>query len=381
MARIETDPNYTTPTFSRATAATDLFKKEDVQQVAAALSTYDHTNGKGVAIPFASSIPSGSITSAMIADGTIVAGDIADGTITSLKIADGTIATADLANAAVTNAKLGTDTARDNLLTNGGFEVWQRGNGPFTTNNVYLADRWHIDFGGGGASTYSASRIASTIGSAGFSLNFTYNHSAGSFISLSQPVEAAQLANKAVTFSLQVKASVAGTVRIWIASTYSSFNTGTTSERLSVTATLATGGIFYVGVDFSSASVTAELNDAMLVVGSVAADYAPLHPADDLARCLRYYEILADGGDSTLVGLGVATAGGQHASSTLMYKTQKPVSPTVTIAGTWSVLNAGQPTIGNSGTRATRILVTSSAAGEFYAMNGGSSYLTVEANP
>jgi hypothetical protein len=47
MARIETDPNYTTPTFSRATAATDLFKKEDVQLLAAAMSTHDHTNGRG----------------------------------------------------------------------------------------------------------------------------------------------------------------------------------------------------------------------------------------------------------------------------------------------------------------------------------------------
>lgn len=50
MARIETDPNYTTPTFSRATAGTDVFKKEDVQGVSAALSTHDHASGKGLAV-------------------------------------------------------------------------------------------------------------------------------------------------------------------------------------------------------------------------------------------------------------------------------------------------------------------------------------------
>lgn len=50
MARIETDPNYTSPTFSRATAASDPFKKEDVQQVAAAFSVHDHSSGKGLAI-------------------------------------------------------------------------------------------------------------------------------------------------------------------------------------------------------------------------------------------------------------------------------------------------------------------------------------------
>ena len=75
MARIETDPNYTTPTFSRATAGTDLFKKEDVQQLAAALSTHDHSTGKGLILP-ASAIPDGAITSAKIADGTIATADI-----------------------------------------------------------------------------------------------------------------------------------------------------------------------------------------------------------------------------------------------------------------------------------------------------------------
>jgi hypothetical protein len=50
MARIETDPNYTTPTFSRATAAADIFKKEDVQNLASAMSTHDHSSGKGLPV-------------------------------------------------------------------------------------------------------------------------------------------------------------------------------------------------------------------------------------------------------------------------------------------------------------------------------------------
>lgn len=76
MARIETDPNYTSPTFSRATAATDLFKKEDVQNLAAAVSTHDHSSGKGLALPLGA-IPDGLITSAKIADGTITTADLA----------------------------------------------------------------------------------------------------------------------------------------------------------------------------------------------------------------------------------------------------------------------------------------------------------------
>jgi hypothetical protein len=77
MARIEIDPNYSSPTFSRATAAADIFKKEDVQALAAAMSTHVHDGaGKGLAIA-ATGIPAGSITSAMIADGTIATTDIA----------------------------------------------------------------------------------------------------------------------------------------------------------------------------------------------------------------------------------------------------------------------------------------------------------------
>src|SRR5215510_13632472 len=145
MARIETDPNYSSPTFSRATAGTDIFKKEDVQALAAAMSTHDHTTGKGLPMA-AGSIPNGTITAAMIADGAVDTADLKDGAVTSAKILDGTIATGDLANNAVTNAKLGLDVNRENLLTNGGFEIWQRGNGPLTTG--YTTDRWLINLGG-----------------------------------------------------------------------------------------------------------------------------------------------------------------------------------------------------------------------------------------
>jgi hypothetical protein len=70
--------------FPMASAATDLFKKEDVQTLALAVDGHDHTSGKGLVLP-ASAIPP--ITSAMITDGTIATGDLADGSITTAKIA------------------------------------------------------------------------------------------------------------------------------------------------------------------------------------------------------------------------------------------------------------------------------------------------------
>src|SRR5262252_5943387 len=126
--------------FPMANAATDAFKKEDVQTLALAVDQHDHSTGKGPPVS-AGSIPNGTITSAMIQDGTI--------------------ATADLANAAVTNAKLGTDTARLNLLSNGGMEIWQRGNGAFSGNGVYTADRWATSWIG--TDTASVQRETSVI--------------------------------------------------------------------------------------------------------------------------------------------------------------------------------------------------------------------------
>lgn len=81
MARIETDPNYSTPTFSRATAATDLFKKEDVQNLAAAMSAHVHDgSGKGLQI---AALPAGIVTSLSISDGTIIWADIQPGSLYS----------------------------------------------------------------------------------------------------------------------------------------------------------------------------------------------------------------------------------------------------------------------------------------------------------
>jgi hypothetical protein len=78
MARIETDPNYSSPTFSRATAATDIFKKEDVQALAAAMSTHDHSAGKGLLLSAAS-----------IQDGSIGTADLAANAVTQSATASG----------------------------------------------------------------------------------------------------------------------------------------------------------------------------------------------------------------------------------------------------------------------------------------------------
>jgi hypothetical protein len=145
MARIETDPNYSSPTFSRATAGTDIFKKEDVQSVAAALSTHDHSTGKGLVVSVAglaagsiagSAIADGTITSAKIADGTIDTVDLKDGSVTSAKIADLTIANGDIADGTITTAKIGAQQISAATIALGAVGQAQLADGAVTTAKI-----------------------------------------------------------------------------------------------------------------------------------------------------------------------------------------------------------------------------------------------------
>jgi hypothetical protein len=86
--------------FPMADAATDLFRKEDVQTLAKAVDGHDHSSGKGLVLA------PGIITSAMIADGTIQGSDIATGAIGTTQIADQGILGGDIASGTITSVQL-----------------------------------------------------------------------------------------------------------------------------------------------------------------------------------------------------------------------------------------------------------------------------------
>src|SRR5215471_2255254 len=267
--------------------------------------------------------------------------DLAASSVDSSKIVDGTIIAADHADQSVTNAKLGTDTARLNLLTNGGFEIWQRGNGPFTGNATYGADRWLLSIGG--SSTLSVSR--GTGNGSPYAAGITYTQNAQSQM-IQKLEQVGQLVGKTVTFSVDIQANVAGAMRVlvWDALgplNYSSYHTGGgTWQRLTSSCAVASNATqVQVYIEFG-ATVTGAVDNAMLVVGSTPADYQPLHPADDLARCLRYYERLdAVAGQGMLPGQAYGAGASVHMWP---YKTQKAVIPTVTATAvtTFAVWNA-----------------------------------------
>jgi hypothetical protein len=364
MARIATDPNYNSPTFPRATAGSDIFVKEDVQALAAAMSTHTH-NGAGTGLAVAALAP-GSVTSAAIVDGTITAADMADAT--------------------VTNAKLGPDVARANLLTNGGFEIWQRGNGPFAGGS-YSADRWGA--GISGTDTLNVSRDTTNMDIRSVCCAVaTFTKGTGSGTSLGQDLkeQVNQLRGQTVTCSMRVKTSTANAVRLRItdgisATANSSYHTGGGAyETLRATFTVsASATTFTLGAQLD-ATCTAYLDNAMVVMGTQAADYVPTPVADDLARCLRYYEasLAADG-----VELFAGTPGaGLMFFNRVAFKVQKAVTPTVTKSGTWTASNSGQPTVAAFSTTGWLISATAVAAGyAFVQANAAGNSWTAEANP
>jgi len=277
---------------------------------------------------------------------------LADGTVTSAKIQDGTIATADLADRSVTNAKLSADTARANLLTNGGFEIWQRGNGPFTTNGIYTADRWMGWLVG--TDTLSVSKDATNV-------DFGSNNAAAATFVLGtgagatglrqelKKTDVCQLQGRTITGSVRVRTATANAVRLRLSSdgtggtaVLSSFHTGDgTWQSLTATLTVPSDATLVVVMVTCAASCTAYIDNAMLVVGSVPADYAPLHPADELARCLRYFEQLVNAN-----GVGLLNAFAFNTTTAAWiwpYRAPKAVTPTVTYsaAATFGLLNAG----------------------------------------
>ena len=103
--------------------------------------------------------PSGSVTSAQLADGTVVAVDLADGAVTSAKLNSTvdlsgktvtyrSIVAGDIASGAITTAKMansGAELGSRNRIINGDMRIDQRYAGTVytsTNSNLYTLDRW-----------------------------------------------------------------------------------------------------------------------------------------------------------------------------------------------------------------------------------------------
>jgi hypothetical protein len=264
-------------------------------------------------------------------------------------ISDGAITTDKLADGAVTAGKLagGTIAPPSNLLVNGGVEIWQRGAGPFSANAAYAADRWQIALGG--SSTMSVQRDGATVDTGStYAAQIVYTHVTAS--ALEQKLENyAELHGRTISLSARVRTATPGAAQLRILTTgtgaateLSDFHTGSgTYETLTVTATIGSSvASITVGV-LLGVSCTAYLDNVMLVVGAAPGTYVPLQPADDLARCMRYYETLGGTTSGAIIAVAQTTA-----SNALLFpwvfRVVKGGVPTIVLPGT-AALDAVRP--------------------------------------
>jgi hypothetical protein len=280
------------------------------------------------------------------------------------------------------------------LLTNGGFEIWQRGTGPFTTHNTYNADRWLVEVAG--TDTVSITREGTTKNTNSlYSLAnaFVLGTGAGQTTIRQRNMIADgfhHLLGQRISARGSVSVATASAVRMYIRTngtgggyTYSSYHTGGgTFEELSVeNALIPTDATFFEVGFFFAASSTAYLDNVMLIPGSLAADYIPLHPAEEMARCQRYYEVHG-GSDCGLPALLASLSGADPLGYGVGFAVTKSVTPTLTKNGTWLVANCGQPTADKPSINGYRISVIGAAAGQaYFRPDSADDTITAEANP
>lgn len=259
--------------------------------------------------------------------------------------------------------------AHGNLFINGSFQVWQRGNGPFTAGG-YTADRWVIGLSG---PTVSVTPYTFTLGQTdvpgnpknGISTNITASVGASDICNLQQRHEdVRRCGGSTVTVSFWAKMA-SGTANVsieWL----QNFGTGGSAEvstvdtqALAVTSTwqqfkrtitlptvggkaIGAGSYTLMRIWMSAGSTYSalansignqtgnfQMADIKMEYGTDATPFIRPFKADEVLRCMRYYEIVWGIATST------ASAGVLHATNYLVEKRANPTLGTPTfVAGT-----------------------------------------------
>jgi hypothetical protein len=175
----------------------------------------------------------------------------------------------------------------DNILINGGFEIWQRGNS-FTGADKFTADVWYMSGGGSG---YTVSRESSIVHSGNYSLKVVCTED----LVVKQSIENfKEYQGKAISLSAWVKSSATGQMYLKIndgvGNTLSTANTTTGWEKLQVTRTInASATKLEISLMIYS-DATVYFDDIMCIQGSEAAVFTPRSPSLEYYLCDRWYE-------------------------------------------------------------------------------------------
>lgn len=225
-----------------------------------------------------------------------------------------------------------------NMVTNGGFDVWQRGTS--FTGAGYTSDRWII------STSESATAVTKT---ASRDKRNTLKITFGSVVScnLDQRIEAFGNVgyNEPVTLSFYVKGSKATTgdfCRIRNHTTSTTLETlyyDITTSWTKVTKTFSANStwakddvarlyLFSAASSNWSSSDYVEFSDVQLEVGDTATPFEHRSYGDELARCQRYYEV---GKLKTVAAVKSFSASSTNDAAGWDWRVVKRAAPTVTI--------------------------------------------------
>lgn len=285
------------------------------------------------------------------------------------------------------NTKATGTIAAQNILVNGGMEVWQRAS-TFSSpaDGAYTADRWQVSKGS--TPTFTVVQETSNIGAVGLrSLKLAItNAGASTSLYLRQQVDNfTDFRGRTLTISASVK-SDSNKFRLeafdGVTESFSAAHSGgNTFETLTLTITVAAGatsgqfGFGFTGASFGPVVSTSYVDMIMVANGSA----TPVFYADDpeilLARCQRFYEksYAVDATPATATGTninrwtGVIIGVNQVLTANLQFKVQKRTTPTMVIYNAAGTSGSADWT-NSTGTTTSRVTAANTTGTNGFAM-------------
>jgi hypothetical protein len=308
-----------------------------------------------------------------------------------------------------------------NKIINGDFDIWQRATVQ-STSGYGSNDHWG-DYQGGSVKVhsrqtfpvgqtdvpnnpkyFSRTTVTSVAGASNFILKNQYiedvTKSSGKTYTLSFWAKADASKNIAVEFlqyfgtggSPSTTVSALGITTFALTTTWQKFTTTVTFPSVSGKL-IGTNGNDAYGVNFwfdagstynsrtnslGQQSGVFDLAQVQLEEGSVATPFESRPISLETALCQRYYEqiygVAAD-------GFGITANVSVGCSAWVQFNTPKRVVPSVSISGTWAVVNCGQPTGAGATTTGARISTTTTASLSLcsFASNSTDDFIIIDA--
>ena len=256
-----------------------------------------------------------------------------------------------------------------NEIINGGFDIWQRGTS-FTpsSNLIYIADRFFGYNNGNGSMTVSRQTFTPGNIISGYEPQYYLRSAIASvgtstLFNLGQRIEdVRKFAGQTVTVSFWMKSDASRTVTGFAyqvfgtggssatTTQYGTFNVTTSWQRFTATVTIPSisgktiGADSYLAIELNlpAAIQTTEIWGMQVEKGSIATPFEQRPIGTELALCQRYYWRVS-GETAPYVGLCLALAAGGTTVRrlTVPLPVTMRIKPTVTKAGTHSLLTAG----------------------------------------